>query len=61
MVSKVFDIKENKINGGSKTILFMSQNSSISVNTKIINKTLSSENKLKLNKVSTFVEFFKEN
>ena len=57
---KVFDIKENKINGGSKQYYLCLKNSSISVNTKIINKTLSSENKLKLNKVSTFVEFFKE-
>ncbi len=56
---KVFDIKENKINGGSKQYYICHGNSNISVKNKIIKNILISENRLKLNKVSTFKKFFK--
>ena len=56
---KVFDIKENKINGGSKQYFICLKNSNIPLKTKVIRKILNTENKLKMNKLSTFVQFFK--
>ena len=56
---KVFDIKENNINGGSKQYFISLKNSNIAQNNKVIKKTLQLEKKLQMNKVSTFVKFFK--
>ena len=56
---KVFDIKENKINGGSKQYFICLKDSKISTNSKHIKKVLKFENKLKLNKTSTFKRLFK--
>ncbi len=55
---KVFDIKENSINGGSKQYFICLKNSNIALNNKSIRKTLYLENKLKMNKISTFKKFF---
>ena len=56
---KVFDIKENNINGGSKQYFICPKDSKIPLNKKVIRKTISLENKLQMNKVSTFIKFFK--
>ena len=56
---KVFDIKENNINGGSKQYFICPKDSKIPINKKVIRKTISLENKLQMNKVSTFTKFFK--
>ena len=56
---KVFDIKENKINGGSKQYFISLKQSNIPIKKKNINKTLKAERKLKLDKVLTFKKFFK--
>tara|TARA_A100001011_G_scaffold395447_1_gene490475 strand:+ start:731 stop:1780 length:1050 start_codon:yes stop_codon:yes gene_type:complete len=56
---KVFDIKENNINGGSKQYFICLKDSKIPLNKKVIKKTISLENKLQMNKVSTFTKFFK--
>ena len=56
---KVFDIKENKINGGSKQYFISLKHSNIPIKKTIINKTLKAERKLKLDKVLTFKKFFK--
>ena len=56
---KVFDIKENKINGGSKQYFICLKESKIPIKNKLIKKVLKSENKFKLNKTSTFKKLFK--
>ena len=56
---KVFDIKENKINGGSKQYFICLKESKIPVKNKLIKKVLKSENKFKLNNTSTFKKLFK--
>ncbi len=55
---RVFDIKENKINGGSKQYFICHKDSNIKSKNFIIDKTLKKESKLKLNKVKTFKNFF---
>ena len=55
---RVFDIKENKINGGSKQYFICHQKSKFLSKNKVINQTLKVESKLKLDKVSTFKKFF---
>ena len=57
---RVFDIKQNFINGSSKQYYICHKNSKIKSKSKIINKTLMSESKLKLNKVKTFKEFIQK-
>ncbi len=56
---RVFDIKENKINGGSKQYFICLKNSQILTKIKTVKKILNIEDKLKLNKVYTFKKFFK--
>ncbi len=56
---KVFDIKENNINGGSKQYYISLKNSNIPLNKKVLKKTLHQENKLQMSKISTFKNFFK--
>ena len=57
---RVFDIKQNFINGSSKQYYICHKNSKIKSKSKIINKTLRSESKLKLNTVKTFKEFIQK-
>jgi len=57
---RVFDIKQNFINGSSKQYYICHKNSKIKSNSKIIKKTLKNESKLKLNKVKTFKEFIQK-
>ncbi len=57
---RVFDIKQNFINGSSKQYYICHKNSKIKSNNRIIEKTLTSESKLKLNKVKTFKEFIQK-
>ena len=54
---RVFDIKQNFINGSSKQYFICHKNSKIKSKSKIIKKTLRNESKLKLNTVKTFKEF----
>ena len=55
---KVFDIKENNINGGSKQYYICLKNSNIVSNKRVIQKTIRLENQLQMNKASTFKNFF---
>ena len=57
---RVFDIKQNFINGSSKQYYICHKNSKIKSKSKIIKKTLRSESKLKLNTVKTFKEFIQK-
>tara|TARA_B100000963_G_scaffold337769_1_gene334054 strand:+ start:272 stop:1489 length:1218 start_codon:yes stop_codon:yes gene_type:complete len=57
---RVFDIKQNFINGSSKQYYICHRNSKIKSNSKIIKKTLMSESKLKLNTVKTFKKFIQK-
>ena len=57
---RVFDIKQNFINGSSKQYYICHKNSKIKSKSKIIKKTLMSESKLKLNTVKTFKEFIRK-
>ena len=57
---RVFDIKQNFINGSIKQYYICHKNSKIKSKSKIINKTLRSESKLKLNTVKTFKEFIQK-
>ena len=57
---RVFDIKQNFINGSSKQYYICHKNSKIKSKSKIINKTLRNESKLKLNTVKTFKEFIQK-
>mgnify|MGYP001242209112 CR=1 FL=1 len=56
---RVFDIKENDINGGSKQYYICHNNSNYKNNQKIIDKFLNLEKKLKLSEPKTFKKFFK--
>tara|TARA_B100001057_G_scaffold280611_1_gene281031 strand:- start:1494 stop:2711 length:1218 start_codon:yes stop_codon:yes gene_type:complete len=56
---KVFDIKQNDINGASKQYYISHQDSTYKTNIKIINRVLNSEKKLNLSKEKTFKNFFK--
>ncbi len=57
---RVFDIKQNRINGSSKQYFICHFNSKIKSKNKIIKKILLDESKLKLNKVSSFRRFIKK-
>ena len=54
---RVFDIKQNDINGGSKQYLICHNNSKIKSNTKKIVKILKIEKKQKLDKIITYKNF----
>ena len=57
---RVFDIKQNFINGSSKQYYICHKNSKIKSKSETIKKTLTEESKLKLDKVKTFKEFIKK-
>lgn len=57
---RVFDIKENKINGGSKQYFICLKNSKIRANKQVIKRVLNLEKKLNLDKAKTFKKFFKD-
>ena len=54
---RVFDIKQNSINGSSKQYYVCHENSKYVPDQKIINKTINLENNLELTKVKTFQKF----
>ena len=56
---KVFDMMENDINGGSTQYYLCKKNSKFKVNQKVIDAILYKEKKLKLKKVGTYKNFFK--
>ncbi len=56
---RVFDIKENNINGASKQYFICHLNSKYKDNKKIITSILNSENKLKLTDENTYKKFIK--
>ena len=64
MVSKnnlrVFDIKKNKINGGSTQYFISKKDSKYNINYDSINRTLREEKKHKLENKKTFVDFFRK-
>jgi len=55
---KIFDIKLNNINGGSKRYFICHDDATYKYNNKV-DKILKEEIKFKLNKVKTFINFFK--
>ncbi len=57
---RVFDIKQNLINGSSKQYFICHYNSKIKSKDRIIKKILKEESRLKLNKISTFKKFIKK-
>ena len=57
---RVFDIKQNDINGGSKQYFICHTESRIKYKKEKINKILKNENKLELDKIGTFRKFIKE-
>ena len=57
---RVFDIKQNQINGGSKQYFICHENSKIRSKDKTIKKILFNESKLNLNKVQSFKHFIKK-
>ncbi len=57
---RVFDIKQNDINGGSKQYFICHTESRIKSKKEKINKILKNENKLELDKIRTFRKFIKE-
>ena len=57
---RLFDIKQNQINGGSKQYFICHQKSNIKSNNKLITKILKQESKLNLDKVSTFKKFIRK-
>ena len=57
---RVFDIKQNEINGASKQFFVCHNDSKYKNNNKVINKVLNSEKKLKLADEITFKKFIKE-
>ncbi len=57
---RIFDIKSNKINGGSKQFYISHENSKYKTNQKILKKTFNLEKKQGVGKISTFKNFFKE-
>ncbi len=56
---RVFDIKDNDINGGSKQYFICHKYSNYKNNQKVINKILNDEKSLKLSNPKTFEKFFK--
>ena len=56
---RIFDIKTNDINGGSKQYLICHQRAKYVTNLKKISRILDSEKKLKLSEEKTFKEFIK--
>tara|TARA_Y100000813_G_C24144198_1_gene343942 strand:- start:116 stop:1267 length:1152 start_codon:yes stop_codon:yes gene_type:complete len=56
---KVFDIKQNDINGASKQYLISHEKSKHNINKKNITKILKDENKLKLTHINTYKNFIK--
>ena len=57
---RIFDIRSNRINGGSKQFYISHKNSRYKTNQKILNKIFKLERKQGLEKISTFKKFFKE-
>ena len=57
---KVFDIKRNDINGGSKQFYICLKSSKRLVNNRILKNELSEEKRYKLSNPKTFKKFFKE-
>ncbi len=57
---KVFDIKNNDINGGSSRYLICHKNAKFKVNKKKITKILRQEKKLKLEDKKSYLNFFKK-
>ena len=57
---KVFDIKRNDINGGSKQFYICLKSSKYLVNNRILQNELSEEKRYKLSDPKTFKKFFKE-
>ncbi len=57
---RIFDIKRNNINGSSKQFYLCHHNGPFRSNEKIIRKELVAEEKLKLQNIKTFKNFFKE-
>ncbi len=57
---RVFDIKQNNINGSSKQYFICHNNSKIKSKTSVIKKILLEEKRLKLNKVQSFKTFIKK-
>ena len=57
---KVFDIKRNDINGGSKQFYMCLESSKYLVNNKILKNELSEEKRYKLSDPKTFKNFFQE-
>ena len=57
---RVFDIKQNQINGSSKQYFICHGNSKIKSKNKTLNNVLADESKLKLNKVDTYRTFIKQ-
>ena len=57
---RVFDIKQNNINGSSKQYFICHNNSKIKSKTSVIKKILLEEKRLKLNKVQSFKIFIKK-
>ena len=55
---KIFDIKLNNINGGSKRYFICHDDAKYKYNNKV-DKILKEEIKFKLDKVKTFINFFK--
>ncbi len=56
---RVFDIKQNDINGGSMCYFISHNKSKYKTNKKVINKILEEEKKFKLESKNTYVKFFK--
>tara|TARA_B100000242_G_C43053904_1_gene492664 strand:+ start:934 stop:2151 length:1218 start_codon:yes stop_codon:yes gene_type:complete len=57
---KVFDIKRNRINGGSKQYYMCLTSSKYKINFRKIKKEITEEKKFKLSNENTFKKFFKE-
>ena len=57
---RVFDIKSNNINGGSVQLYICKSEAKFKKNNFSVRKFLTNEEKLKLNKKETFVNFFKK-
>ncbi len=57
---RVFDIKQNDINGGSKQYFMCLNSSIIKTKSKVIKKTLNKERRSKLSNPKTFFAFYRE-
>ena len=57
---KLINLKSNKINGSSKQYYITKKNSKFKQNARIIRKNILLENKLKLEKQSTYLDFIKK-